>query len=640
MESLRRKMAPGNLIFWLQNPRSGRAGGFCLLLMFMMMLLSSPGEAQIIQVKYILHETGINAQFWARGRLIGTMPRVADQDTFEIRVNNWARRLDDILSNPPAPGDIKAGYISGRAVITRAGSVIFTFDYREAEAQGLTSIALARQWNDNLQYLLKNAPFISLKEKVVVVPLGESVTVPFEGRFDGLMEVFDYDPSVVEITVDHQGKKIHLRGLVLGKGAFRLSAPQAEFTGYYQVRMRSGHVPPELTLEVTGNPATPDFIQQAFRTHLYYRSGPSPGAVLVTGPPADKGEFKALNPGQTLDLTIPVRLEGEEYIPSARNLRLRVVNRGYSRPLPELLLVSNRPEVITAEGDLFREQIPGRTSARYFYHHCNFKGDPFRWFQLELKNTGTSPVTAYVSPVGTGPTPDEIFAGHLAASAYFDYLHQGLGWFVSIKPGTSYILDSRQLKPEQTISGVGHVSIIDGPGLELATTASLPGISAPSVQVPMPVAEEGRDHPRTSRGIFPAFIKMTPVHTIGRQYTFIYLGGEPYQSDLKNGLPNYGNYGAFYEIDLDITNPHDQERHARVYMVPRGGVARGIIKVDGTVLETPLMSPAQRVLLKHVTVPAGASQKVSLVTMPQGGSYYPVKIVVESEFVREITEVP
>ena len=627
-------MASGNLSPLKRGFSLIRAGGFILLLTFLLLSCSLPACAQVVQVKYIVSGTGIDAQFWARGRLVGTLPRVDDQEKFETRVNNWARRLDVILSDPPPAWKIKARYVSGHAVITIGGPPLFTFDYREAKAMGTTTITMARKWAANLRYLVKNAPFVSLKKKVIVVPLGETVEIPYKGRFQGDLLAFDFDPSVVSVEVDSSAKKLRLEGLALGKGTFRLSAREVEFTGYYQVKMRAGHVPRDLVLEVSGHPATSKLVEEAFLSNLYYKCGPKPGAKLVMGSPKNKGKFKQLNPGQSLQLTIPTRLDGENYIASGCSLRLFVRNRGYSRPKPSLLLVSNRPEVITGQGDLFRRTIKGRTAARYFYHHRNDKGQPARWFRLELKNPGRHPVNVFVSPVGTGPTPDEIFAGHLAASAYFDYLKGGLGWFVTIKPGTSYVLDQRLLKPDQTISGVGYLSILDGSGLEVAVTASLPGELPPPGQVPMPALEEGRDHPRTSRGIFPAFIQLLPVHTIGSRYTYVYLGGEPYQADIQDKSPNYGNYGAFYNLDLEIRNPLDQEKEARVYIVPGGGAARGIIQVDGVLLETPVMWPAQRTLIKKVTVPSGESRKVNLLTMPQGGSFYPVKIVVESQFVK------
>jgi hypothetical protein len=40
-------------------------------------------------------------------------------------------------------------------------------------------------------------------------------------------------------------------------------------------------------------------------------------------------------------------------------------------------------------------------------------------------------------------------------------------------------------------------------------------------------------------------------------------------------------------------------------------------------------------LMKKLSVPAGATKKVQIVTMPQGGTSYPVKIVVQSEYVKD-----
>jgi hypothetical protein len=215
---------------------------------------------------------------------------------------------------------------------------------------------------------------------------------------------------------------------------------------------------------------------------------------------------------------------------------------------------------------------------------------------------------------------------------YYDSEKTERGWFVTLKPGTRYIIEKRAVKNKQTVSGLGYLYMTDGTELQMSVYSSvIPG------KTPQENAEPTPEKPwvKTSKGVFPAVIELTPVHEVGGKYTFIYVGGEPYSKDVNNGEPNYGNYGAIYDINLTIENKLHEDREAWIYYVPGGGISRGIFDIDGKMFETPLASPAQKVLLKKLTVPSGSSEKVRLQTMPQGGAFYPIKIVVESAYVKK-----
>jgi hypothetical protein len=379
-------------------------------------------------------------------------------------------------------------------------------------------------------------------------------------------------------------------------------------------------------------------IKNAFKSIISYLSFPKDGTFMVIGNPIKGALTSGVNSKEKTEVIIPVKIDGQNYIPCNEMVRLTIDNVGFLRTFPKYVLVSNLPELIIEDGDLFQGYVKSGEPVRYFYHHRNSPDSPRRNFYISLKNESDKPVKVFLSPIGAGPTNDEIFVGHQALSSYFDYRNTGMGWFAVIKPGTSYILEMRPMKTSETISGVGYVNITEGNGLKFTCYATtVPGSASPKQANQLDkisTQEKPKKEVRTSKGIFPAFIKIDESHEIGNKFTYVYLGGEPFQKDAFNGKPNYGNYGSFYDIDLSIKNPQTIEKEAQIYFIPSGGPARGILEIDGKIIETSLIANAQRFLLKKVSVKPGETQKVKLITMPQGGSYYPVKIVVESEFIK------
>ena len=62
-------------------------------------------------------------------------------------------------------------------------------------------------------------------------------------------------------------------------------------------------------------------------------------------------------------------------------------------------------------------------------------------------------------------------------------------------------------------------------------------------------------------------------------------------------------------------------------MEPAGGVARGSLLVDGRPAETPVMRNSDEAPLASYELAPGETRTVKIVTMPQAGSNYPVRLV-------------
>jgi len=607
------------------------------LMIIIALILINTSSAQELQegpVKVNLadRDDKVFAEFWVRGRLIGRLPQLADFDRFDATILNWKKRLNRIFTEKTDIKSIKARAIGGKGVVYQGKTQILIFDSEMAKKAGTTPIKMAKKWAGNIRFALTKAPSFTIKDRNVIVPLNETVTINFDGNFNGEIEFLDYMPDIVTVTSDKKKKIIQITGNNLGKGMIRARAEDIEQIIYFNVMERAGYAPKWVNIEVSGNPASISLIKKALNSVIYYKSAAKMGAYTVIGKPLKDGKFKNLNPGQLLKLIIPVKVAGANYIKSVNKANVTVENVNYRWQVPQLLFLSNKPEVIREDGDLFKSKLKVGTPARYFYHHVNARHAAWRRLYITIENISKIPAKIFISPVGAGPSSDELFVGHQAVTEFFHTRRKHQGWFITLKPGTRFLLEKRLVKNGQTVSGLGYINMVEGAEVSFNVYAStIPG------KLPPRDVEEHPEKPgvKTAKGVFPPVIKMEPKHDIGGKYTFIYLGGEPFEKDVNNGNPNYGNYGAIYDINITVENKFDNERDAWIYFVPGGGISRGIFEIDGQLFETPLASPAQKVLLKKLTVAPGSKETVSLITMPQGGSFYPVKIVVESEYVKK-----
>lgn len=58
-----------------------------------------------------------------------------------------------------------------------------------------------------------------------------------------------------------------------------------------------------------------------------------------------------------------------------------------------------------------------------------------------------------------------------------------------------------------------------------------------------------------------------------------------------------------------------------------GGVARGVVWLEGQEVELPLLRPGEGFILGRYTLAPGGQQTVSLSTLPASGSNYPLRLL-------------
>lgn len=287
----------------------------------------------------------------------------------------------------------------------------------------------------------------------------------------------------------------------------------------------------------------------------------------------------------------------------------------------EQLLLSNWPERVDVDQTLFTAPLPAGP-ARIMLHHRNLPEQPARWLDVRIQQGAEPQRYAVISHI-VGPSTDEIFAGHLAATRYLDALTgpAASGWMQDVAGGQTHLLEHRLMKPGQTVSGMLLVTPVGTgkPGTITVVARTADNLEEPGLQPIDPGA-------RTARGVFPAVQTKTLDYQLGTAYLYEDLGAAPYVASLQAGLPNAGNFGVVFRYQCKFRNDAAEDREVRLALSARGGPARGTFFVDGERLETGLLAAEPR-LVKRWLVPARAVLEATVETFPQAGSNYPVHLV-------------
>jgi hypothetical protein len=457
---------------------------------------------------------------------------------------------------------------------------------------------------------------IKLSQKELTIPLGEERSIAIAGRIKGALCLNDYNQAVVSVRYDDKTKTIWIKGLERGATSLTVLSGKEKKTVALVVKKYAGRLPGSLSVSITGTEMRPELVTQAIEASLVQKASIEPGATLST-------EVKSLpSPVAEGDVKITVTISGKDLIAMTRELDVHILHRSIEVTRPDCLVISNNPEKITSEGVLLDERLLEKKSARFLFHHSNSPGSSTRRLVAKLINPGDSACELHIIHTLVGPSNDEIYAGHMAASLFWNRWQRIEGYIATIPPGGTFVLDDIPIKPGYLVSGLSHFTHLDGPAPRLVMEA-LGGehdLSAPS-----PAAA-------TSRGIFlnPG-IEIEKTHTVGKGYTFINLGGKPYVKEKTTGQENLGNYGVIYTIDIAMENPLDEENDVSICFTPGGGPARGIFLIGTSLLETSMAGHLQEIVLHRTTLAPGELQKVRLITFPQSGSNYPVRIVVKSK---------
>lgn len=285
------------------------------------------------------------------------------------------------------------------------------------------------------------------------------------------------------------------------------------------------------------------------------------------------------------------------------------------------LVVSNYPEKITKPGHLANVDIHKRP-LRLLYYHENDTSNVLN-IHLYLMNPHQSTVSVrYISAVA-GPDTDGLYAGHVSTRVFFDHLRQQRSNLIDIPPRQQVRVLNHRIKPGMVSAGLlqfqasdrmihGRLMVEDPRWPQFTTWA----------------------HRHYAAGTFASGYQLIHhEYIVGEPMNEQSIGDEPFLLDPINGISLKGNYGVIYDIAATIINPYNAYKTVELLVSPSAGITRGVFLINDGDYELPLLNPnksKEAYELYEIHLLPKQEITMRIITMPQAGSYYPIRLVFRS----------
>jgi len=442
----------------------------------------------------------------------------------------------------------------------------------------------------------------------------------------GTITVTIADPAIVDATVDQNARTLTITGKALGATTVTITDVRG-LTRQVPVRVAypAGDVPRTAAIRITGDPATQLFVREQAVAAAIAAASTRPRTSVVASSDS-VSVSKPLAVDDITDVDVPIIVQGQGYFTVAGTTRVRVENFAQPRIAPRFLLVSDYPETLRENGILFSADLGAKRVARFLYYHYNPAAQPERRIVLKVRNDSPQPaLVQYVAGVA-GPEANEMEVGHLSTQRFLVRRAQNEGTVVTIPAGTTTSLAQQLLPAGQTVSALMQLHEIEGAPLHLTLLAQN---ASDSVNAAIPTSAELVGDKPHARGIYniPEFFYDYSYDTEGPDLE-IPIGQFPLLN-LVEGQTLAGDYGVLQSVTVRIVN--NDRRHARqiaLYASPRGGKATGTFIIDRVLVQAHAMAAFGHYKLRQYTVAPGSFVRTDVVTMPEGGSSYPLRLVV------------
>tara|TARA_Y100001970_G_C14243005_1_gene866082 strand:- start:1617 stop:2543 length:927 start_codon:yes stop_codon:yes gene_type:complete len=291
-------------------------------------------------------------------------------------------------------------------------------------------------------------------------------------------------------------------------------------------------------------------------------------------------------------------------------------------------VVSNYPEGIVVPGLIFDKPFD-KDKFRVLYHHRNKSLDRLS-IVISLQNLSLKEEIVYVRAGIGGPTEDMVFAGHKAAQAFLaQYLEQPKA--ITLPALSSTFVLSHLIKPDQTSSGIVQ--------LERNHHNQL-------LRVKMGVVDKKHPHLSFFRDISSPVNQYKVAHftdSIREKTVFfdskdtimsVEVGGKPFLVDSHLNYELVGNYGVIHTFNFMLSNSLNAVKQFDFYLVPKkdNAVDRAVFLIDGRLIEVGVSFEKDDMISMQkfysVLLNKKEKKKISMITLPQSGCYYPVDVMI------------
>lgn len=398
-------------------------------------------------------------------------------------------------------------------------------------------------------------------------------------------------------------------------------------------------MPASVELTVTGSPADAEFLDGQIRAALDRQIRPTlrPGASVAYGPIVPWPLFP-LEPQSRAAVDVTVTISADDAFATVSGVTNVIVENAATPPVkPVELFLSDDPEYVASEGLVFRGTVTPAKPARLYYYHAD-AGPPR---DLELVLTAVAPARVLVVPAKGGPDQDVGAVGHGATHDLLYEEEHGEGTLLDVTPGAPLVLRHELMLQDEVVAGAVDLAVLSGGAVTASIVASpaggraLPYLAGPR----LPVDGHNRHGTFDLRG----FGELSAAYTVGGPDAAVRYGGRavtPRNVDPADSGRDYGDYGVVHRIVFTFTNPSNVAQNVYFYEKPLAGSVRSTFVVDGQFKDVGCVRVPQPYWLMTYQLPPQSTTASTVVTMTDGGSYYPIEFGVTGTLATAYTPPP
>ncbi len=468
---------------------------------------------------------------------------------------------------------------------------------------------------------------VQLEQVSLVLILGRSTSVTVSSPPSGVLMLSGYDPTIVRAIFNPIDRTIDVSALHTGAttitatDSFGLSATLA-----VSVLAYAGKAYPSTSLTITGDPASASYVAEAAAAAAQLVAYPQPGARVTALPEDVRGSIE-LQPDNSVSVTVPLSMAGLGYAPYHQDVKVLVTNLAQPGIGPKNLLVSDFPETIVENGTLFYSDVTFEQPARLLYYHYANSVAQSRRVVVKAQNNGIeSSLLEMISGIA-GPNANILAVGHESTKRFLVNEAASQGQVFEV-PAHATVNVVDQLLPAGTlVSGLMQLRVISGSGVRVAVVVQ-DASEIPVGPISDTLLSSAVKHARGVYSVPDFYYDLS--YSVGSDPAVLLIGKLPLPN-LVQGEVLGGDYGVKQSASLTLLNPTGSDARVGMWFEPRGGRATGTFLINGELVQLHPVEFGRPALVRGFMVPARGYQRVNIVTMPEGGSSYPVRVLFASQ---------
>jgi hypothetical protein len=390
-----------------------------------------------------------------------------------------------------------------------------------------------------------------------------------------------------------------------------------------RVAQDAGVFPSALAVTVTGWPIDWSWLWTEVRAAVARASTVEPGATITLATPSSAPSPPPPNASTALD--IPVTISGgAQYYDATGVTHVTIDNAPVQPVAPPLLLYDDDPERVSANGVVYRAQVDGAQAVRLYYYHDD-GGDPRR---LVVLLQADRPTVVQAIDASAGPNLDVLSVGHAVSVDALTMTARNEGVVYTLVPGSFTVLHDVLMTQKQGVAGAIGLQVLRGGPATIEVLSLSPGDPIPPAVGGPLLPGDGKHRTGTfDIGNFGAIALAYAVGGPDATYEYGSRNVAPPNVDAASSGSDLGDYGVIQTLLFSLSNPTAGAATVYLYERPLGGIARSSFLVDGEVRQVGCVRDSQqRYLIAAFQLAAGGRYQLSVATMPDGGSNFPLEV--------------